>query len=370
MTRILVTALGHIADTLTATPVIRALRQTEPEARISVLAYDQYAGLWAADPDVAEVITLRDRRHGGARGTLERLAETVRLAPRLWRRFDTVLVLQTGAAANLLAVLTGAPRRIGYRRGAAGRLLTTAVPFPVGASPREAHLHIARALDVEDVDPRLSAWCTAADRAAVDALLRRLAPGGNGPLVALHPGSDWGCQMWDVRAWAAVGEHLARRWDARLLITGVASERGIAERIAERMTRRPAIACGETTLTQMVALVERLDLLVGVESGPVTFCVARGVPAVTLNGLYYPGERPPWGSFPGDELVLPIVERDDGRHTWYGDCRLGKLRRERGCVNPACIGRGVMGEIAPAAVIAAVDARLSGQAHAAALARA
>src|SRR5581483_11068641 len=104
----------------------------------------------------------------------------------------------------------------------------------------------------------------------------------------------------------------------------------------------------------------RLDLFVGVDSGPAALAAAAGTPAVVLDALYYQFERPPWGALPGDEIVSAVVARDDGVHRWYGDCRLASLRRERSCVNPACIGRGVMGEIAVEAVIRAVEARLAG----------
>jgi ADP-heptose:LPS heptosyltransferase len=268
-------------------------------------------------------------------------------------------VLQAGSAANLIALLSGARQSAGYEHGRLRGLLTTAVPLLPGTPYRAAHLDLLRALGIDDINPRLRVLASDADRAAVDALLERLDLTGSGPLVALHPGSDWGCQMWGFQQWATVADHLKSRWHARLVITGVASELWIAEAIAAKMSRPVAIACGQTTLMQLAALIERLDLLAGVDSGPVALCVATGTPAVALDGLYYEFEQIPWGRFAGDEVVRNVVSRDDGRHAWFGQCRLATLRRSRHCVNPACIGQGVMGMIEPAAVIEAIDACLA-----------
>src|SRR5205814_7122242 len=101
------------------------------------------------------------------------------------------------------------------------------------------------------------------------------------------PGSDWGCQMWGFEQCAEVADHLIERWNARLMITGLASERWMADRIANSMRNEPAIASGETSLTELTALVGRFDLLVGVDSGPVTLGVAVGTPVVALDGWYY-----------------------------------------------------------------------------------
>jgi hypothetical protein len=133
----------------------------------------------------------------------------------------------------------------------------------------------------------------------------------------------------------------------------------MAERIAGHAERPPANLCGRTSLAELTALIDRLDLLVAVNSGPAAVAVAAGTPVVILNALYYDFEDSLWGRLPGDEVVSDVVARDGGAHRWFGDCRRDRLRRERRCVNPACIGRGVMGEIDTGRVIEAIDERLT-----------
>jgi hypothetical protein len=54
--RILVTAYGHIADVLPSGPALHALRETYPQARITVLAVGYVKEMLAACPYVDEVL--------------------------------------------------------------------------------------------------------------------------------------------------------------------------------------------------------------------------------------------------------------------------------------------------------------------------
>jgi hypothetical protein len=165
--------------------------------------------------------------------------------------------------------------------------------------------------------------------------------------------------MWGFRQWAQVVDHLHKRWGATVIVTGTATERWLAERITRHAHHAPLNACGRTSLTELAALVDGADLMVAVNSGPAAMAVATGTPVVILNALYYEFEESLWGAHPGDNVVTDLVVRDNGAHRWYGDCRARKLRGERHCVNPACIGQGVMGTISPEMVIQAIDERLA-----------
>ena len=357
--RILVTALGDIDDTLSATPAIRALRRSHPDAHLTVLALEHSAPQWQSNPSIDAILTLPDRRHAGLRGLIERSYRALRLLPALRGRFDTVTVLRGGANAPIVAALSGAPRRVGVARRHLRWLLTRAVVVPPGLTPREVNLAVMEAAGIDVGDPRMEVSVASEDRTKAAALLAHLAGDSDGPLVVLHPGSDWGCQMWDTRRWAEVADALIERWQARVVITGSEAERWVAERIARFMQYQPAIAAGMTSLAALSAVIERADLYVGVNSGPASLAVATQTPAVVLSALYYAFERPTWGRLPGDSVVSEIAARDTGEFRWFGKQRLKKLRRERRCVNPACIGQGVMSTISTGDVLAAIEQRMS-----------
>jgi ADP-heptose:LPS heptosyltransferase len=356
--RILVTALGDIDDSLSATPAIRALRHAYPSAYLAVLVMEHMASQWQANPYVNQVLTLRDRRSSGLRGLTERADRALRLLPRIRGRFDTVLMLSGSANEAVVAALSGARNRIGFANARFGFLFTQAVTVPEDATPREANFAMLERLGIEVHDPRMEVFISTRDVASAAGLVARLTGGGSGSLVVLHPGSDWGCQMWDTRRWAEVADVLIERWHARVLITGTEAERPLAQDIAGLMRHEPGLAAGMTSLAELIAIIECADLYVGVNSGPATLAVATRTPTVVLSPLYYAFERPTWGRLPGDSVATEIAARDTGDFRWYGEQRLKMLKRERRCVNPACIGRGVMGTISTETVLTAIEQHL------------
>ena len=58
----------------------------------------------------------------------------------------------------------------------------------------------------------------------------------------------------------------------------------MAEEIARAMKHTPAIAAGETSLRQLLALMARCRLIVANDSGPMHLAAALGIPLVAIFG--------------------------------------------------------------------------------------
>jgi ADP-heptose:LPS heptosyltransferase len=57
LSNILLVQLGDIGDVVLTTPTIRAVKETYPEARVSILVRKPYGSLLSADPNLFEWIT-------------------------------------------------------------------------------------------------------------------------------------------------------------------------------------------------------------------------------------------------------------------------------------------------------------------------
>lgn len=143
MKNILVIKLRYIGDVLLATPVLRALRERFPEARLTVAVNRGTEEILKWNPDVQEVLVVEK---GGLAAQLRFLREVRR------RRFDAVLDLTDGDRASILAGLSGAPLRIGFNEEHRwrGLLYTTIAPIPPGPVHRVDHdLEALRPLGIQ-----------------------------------------------------------------------------------------------------------------------------------------------------------------------------------------------------------------------------
>jgi lipopolysaccharide heptosyltransferase II len=297
--RVLLIRPDHIGDVLFATPAIRALRSSLPDAYIACMV-----GPWAREivqnnPHLDEVLTCpfpgftrRSKKHLlDPYLVLWSYARTLRN-----KRFDLALVLRFdhwwGA---MLALWAGVPERIGYGVRETAPFLTEALPYASGRHEVKQNLSLIEAVTagrITDPGPLEFKPGAEAVRSASRLLAQRDPRQG---YLCLHPGSGAPVKLWRPEAFAQVADDLAQRHDLQVVITGSASERPLAESIVDRMDTDPLVIVGQTSLAELAALMGRCTLVIGVDSGPLHLAVSQDVPTVHLFGPVDHRTFGPWG---------------------------------------------------------------------------
>ncbi|MGH7235616.1 MAG: putative lipopolysaccharide heptosyltransferase III [Nitrospiraceae bacterium] len=316
MNRILVIKLRYIGDVLLATPVLHALRDRFPDARLTMLVNRGTENILKWNPDVDEVLTVD-------RGTF---AAQLRLVGALRRRhFDCVLDLTDGDRSSILARLTGAPVRIGFNEERRWRgLLYTSVVQPNALRHRVARdLETVRALGIEPKASPLVLCTSSEDDKEADRLLVEAGMGGASagtrPLVLLHPGARYWFKAWPAERFAELADRLTDACSCRVLIGGDAHDKPVAETIRARARSAPAVLAGRTTLLQLAALLKRCALFIGNDNGPMHMAAAVGTPIVALFGPSDPAE---WGPVTSQAEIL--YKGLDCRRCFHPTCDRGE----------------------------------------------
>lgn len=267
--RILVRAPNWVGDTVLSLPALRDLRRNFPDARLEVLARPAVAELYRA---VAEVDAVREAVSFRAD------AEALRGA------FDLGVLLPNSFGTALQLYGAGLPERWGYATDGRGPLLTRkcAVPAEVRG---ESEVYYYRAmlaglgLQVTAV-PDASLRAPAAWRERALMLLE-----GDGPWLGINAGASYGtAKRWIPERYAAVADHLARRYGLSPVIVGGAAERPVAEALAAAMRTRVRVLCGQTSLGELVGVLSELRLLLTGDSGPMHLAAALGTKVLAVFG--------------------------------------------------------------------------------------
>jgi ADP-heptose:LPS heptosyltransferase len=129
---------------------------------------------------------------------------------------------------------------------------------------------------------------------------------GDGPVVALHPGSGAVLKNWLPERWAELVRALRADRQARVFVTGGPGDREVVESIAAGLDPRPAILVGETSLGQLAALFACSDLVLGCDSGPLHLAAAVGTRTARLYGPTDPVEFGPWAPR-GHDALHPVI---------------------------------------------------------------
>ncbi|GAB3958252.1 hypothetical protein GCM10027614_75410 [Micromonospora vulcania] len=123
----------------------------------------------------------------------------------------------------------------------------------------------------------------------------------------LHPGTKIPAKRWPAERFAALARALTDRGH-RVVLTGSADERALAERVAETAGLPPtAVLAGRTDLGALAALVAHARLVVSGDTGVAHLATGYGTASVVLFGPVPPAR---WG---------PPPDRPRHRALWAGE---------------------------------------------------
>lgn len=311
---ILIIKLRHIGDVLLSTPVLRALREAYPDARLTMLVNRGTEGILAHNPDVNEVLCLE-------KGAWEAQLKFVRMLRR--RAFDCVIDLTDGDRSATIGLMTGAPVRVGFNAEHRWRgLLYSAVakPRPTDRHRVDYDLCSLRALGLDPKPGTPAVHVSQAEEQVVETWLQEagLLSSGTFPLVLLQPGARYSLKVWPHERFALLADRLADRFSCQILLGGDQREREIAEQVARNTRCAPKVVAGRFSLLQCASLMKRCALFVGNDGGAMHIAAAMGTPVVALFGPTYPQR---WGPRGGPAQV--IYKGFDCRACYHPTCLRG-----------------------------------------------
>ena len=304
--KILLVRLREIGDVVFTTPAVRALRLHFPDAQLAYLVEPTAAPIVAHNPHLDDVIVApRTRGIGGLRADLA-LGNRLRKA-----HYDVAIDFHGGPRASLLTWLCGAPRRIGYEIAARSWMYTERVPRPRELRRRhsvENQWDLLAPLGIGLPDRSRDAvemMAPAAVTAAVDERLARAGVAAADAVIVMHVSAGNPFRRWPLEHFSAVARALAARNPRRrIVVTSGPSERDAAAHV---VAASGALACGEFSLAELRALVDRAALYIGGDSGPLHIAATSRVPIVALFGPTLPERSAPWR-----DARIPLASIDAG----------------------------------------------------------
>ena len=288
--RILIVRLSAIGDVIHGMPIACALRERFPDAFLTWVVEERAADLLRGHEALNELVVLQ-------RGWLKSPTAVWQLRRRLRAvRFDLAIEAQGLTKAAVAAWLSGARRRIGLG-GVWGRELSpwlnTELIDADGLHAVQRNLRLLRPLGIDSPAVEFHVPDSPADRAAAEAIAERA--GFLGGFALVTSGAGWPSKLWPADRYAAVAEHLGRRWGLpSLLIWGNAEERTRAEQIVAATAGYAAVAPA-MTLLELAALARRATFCLGSDTGPLHLAAAVGTPCVGLYGPWPADKHGPYG---------------------------------------------------------------------------
>ncbi len=281
--KIAVLRAGGLGDAIFTLPALWALKETYPEAEITLLGGPLQTGLFSGGRGpVTRAILVPPSTgvNGPDTGVDEDQEELERFFAQMREeRFDLALQMHGGGGYSNPFI-----RRLGARVTAGTRTpdappLDRTVPYVYYQSEYLRHLEVASLVGARtaDLEPRLPV--VERDLAETgDAL-----PENSVPLIALHPGAGDERRRWPAGKFSTVGDALAEE-DVRVAVVGVEEDRSLISEVIDGMNYEAFNLCGRLSLKGLAGLLSRCDVVVSNDSGPLHLATAVGAATV---GIYW-----------------------------------------------------------------------------------
>lgn len=298
--KVLAIRLARFGDTVLLLPALNRLKERLPGCHLTLLTDSRLESLARLSPAVDDVIAV-DRvsmRDGGRLAALRGMFRLVGDIRR--RRFDLVIDFHGFRETNLIALVSGARRRLGLRRFDqpfwkfcfnlppvleqkslhAGAMFLKVVEA-LGSGESGA---LGPGLEVPEAGRRWSR--------------ERL---GAEPYAVLYVDAPVPQRRWPTGGFAEVGDYLAEHSGLRTVIVSGQNPDLAAAVVDSMKHREAAVVLSGLSVPQLAAVIQSADLLVANDTGPMHLGPAFGVPTVALFSVGLPEHFRPTGI--RDEVV-------------------------------------------------------------------
>lgn len=287
--RVLIIKTSAMGDIVHALPVLDYLHQVVPGVVVDWAVEEQFVDLLSGNPLLSKLRVLRTRRWRRQPFRGETLGEVRALWHELRdQQYDYVFDIQGNLKSGIIAWATGVEQRIGFSKDHLQEAVNAFFikrRIPQRKEDDYAGGRYLRIVSVpfgrDYVGMRLTADVHAgqAEEAAAEELIRGC---GDGPVFLFHCGTTWQTKFWSDEGWTGLGQLVRTGFpgSTMLLSWGNEKERATAERLAAAIGDHARVI-DKLSLKGISALLKKVDVVVGGDTGLIHLAAALGTPTVS-----------------------------------------------------------------------------------------
>jgi heptosyltransferase-2 len=321
--KILVMRYRFIGDTVLTIPFLRNLRKANPDAQIDMLVGPVSGDVLLDCPYIDNLIyfdTTRKHRYENTSEQRKTFFSYVKLFKQ--NKYDKAYVLKRSFSSAALAFLSGIKERIGFDSENRGFLLTKKVPYQKDLHEIECFLDVLRADNVSVEDNYLENWISPNSEEKVQEILNNY-DFSNKTKVLIHATSGNVNKQWPSENFAEIIKYLSNEKNVQVFFTGTKNDSEIYGQIlgliSENLNILPINFCGQLSIQDSTALINKMDFVVGSDSGTLHIAASLNKPVVGIYGPMNPKKWTAWGDIHKPvKLDLPCIPCD-----LHKKCKIG-----------------------------------------------
>ncbi len=288
--------LTRIGDLVCAMPVFRAIKQRYPRSFLAVMMTGKIAPLVKNNPYIDEIVQYSTKDLMGVIKSVQA------------RYFDWSFALAPSSLVGAIMAWGLVPRRAKIVR--AGKPWGEAVTDGLATHPflykhgdylPGEYLKMLKFIGIDNVNTEKEVFVTQEGEKKAEAFL----PPDNKPLVGISITAGNKIKEWGDEKFIELAKRILDKYkNAKIILIGSKNDKSRIEAVEGALPSGVALSATDFTLEELPSLIKRLDLYIGVDTGPIYIAEALGTPLVDIIGPVDPSEQPPCNA-PKSVCVMP-----------------------------------------------------------------
>jgi heptosyltransferase I len=298
--RVLVIKLTSLGDVIHALPVAASLKKAFPFLKLHWIVEDRCAPLLENHPLLDSIIVYPRKeiqslitrgRWGQALKQLNRIRRSLRTL-----KIDLSLDLQGLAKSGLMALMAGAPQRIGcFGLKEFSQWISKGLPEGGDLHAVDRNLKVAEFIGAGKGTPEFVIGIPEDEKRWAKTFLEQRRVAGKEDLLGVQIGASLPQKRWPVHKVISFIQKVSRLQNIRVLLLGDQTDRDSLQPHLSRIPEEVINTTGDLSLRRLSALISHCRLFVGADTGPLHLAVGLGIPVVALYGADDPQKTGPYG---------------------------------------------------------------------------
>jgi lipopolysaccharide heptosyltransferase I len=287
--KILIIKPSSLGDIVHSLPFLNSLKDSFPKSEIHWIVAKGLECLLDGNPMVDRLLVINKdewKKIAGLRSTIKELRLLFKTIKN--EKYDVVIDLQGLLRSGILAKVTGAAVRIGFKEAREGSSLfyTHKIKLEKDMHAVRRYLEIAKFLGCDISDIRFPFPLSFSLHPST--ISSRI----TGEYAVLVPGARWQTKRWQPEKF---GE-LASKLPIRFLVVGGRADIDISEKVVETSKGNAVSLAGKTDLKELIEVMRGAKFVVSNDSGPMHIAAALDIPVFAIFGPTNPLRTGPYGN--------------------------------------------------------------------------
>jgi heptosyltransferase II len=283
--KIIIRGTNWIGDAVMQIPALREIRRIFPEAHITLYTRTWTKAIFQDVDFIDDLLTFET-------------SDSLLSQAKSWRKrqFDLAILFTNSFQSALLAKLGGAKKHFGYKNEGRSFLLTNSVPKPSWRDERHEvfyYLNLVSEVEkkffgsetvvknIENIEIPVSET----RRSEARQLLEKHGIDLSKRIIALGVGStNSRAKRWKTESYAALNDSIQSELKANVILVGTKDEVDISKEVSNKSRIKPIILTGETSLSEAIAILAEVDLLIANDMGLAHIAPAVGTKTLAIFG--------------------------------------------------------------------------------------